>query len=262
MDTYRVQLQDFEGPLDLLLFFIQRDELDIHDIPIAKIADEFLEYVRLLKEVDLDKAGDFIYMAALLINLKARMLFPVQETGEEDEFQDPRRELVDRLLEYVRYKEASTKLMNMHELRSEHFTRGLEVLPGTEQFYEAEPVLRVSVFDLVSSISRLLSKPSEEPLHTVSRFMYSVEEQQVYILKEVCSKGRTAFHELMRGFSKEFVIVSFLAVLELVRRSKLKLFVHSGHELFFMDRMDKNVQFSSGISSNDGVIQREVGLDQ
>ena len=115
---YRIRLQEFEGPLDLLLFFIQRDELDIYDIPIAQITDEFLGYVRLIEEIDLDGVADFIYMAALLIHIKARMLLPRPDLDEEGEPIDPRQELVERLLEYVRYKEAAEELAVQEPLAS------------------------------------------------------------------------------------------------------------------------------------------------
>ena len=121
---YRIKLNQFEGPLDLLLFFIRRDELDIYEIPISSIADEFLEYVRLLQEVDLDVAGDFVYFAAVLVNVKARMLLPSPEVNEDGDPIDPRQELVDRLLEYVRFKEASAELHVLADRRAEQFTRG------------------------------------------------------------------------------------------------------------------------------------------
>ena len=129
---YRIQLKDFEGPLDLLLFLIRRDELDIFDIPIAAITHEYLEYVRVLEDIDLDGAADFIYMAALLIGIKARMLLPSPETDDESEALDPRQELVERLLEYRRYKEAAEKLGTLSEERSMLFTRGKASAPQFE----------------------------------------------------------------------------------------------------------------------------------
>ncbi|MFV1981442.1 MAG: ScpA family protein [Rhodothermia bacterium] len=120
---YQVRLSDFEGPLDLLLFFIQRDELDVYDIPIAQIADEFLDYVRVMDEIDLDGAGEFIYMAALLISIKARMLLPRTNRDGDEEILDPRKELVERLVEYVRFKDAAEQLGDTWEVRSKLFVR-------------------------------------------------------------------------------------------------------------------------------------------
>src|SRR5690625_568104 len=134
---YRVHIEDFEGPLDLLLFFIRRDELDIFNIPIARSADEYLSYVRVLEQVDLDAVGEFLYMAAMLINIKARMLLPTPELDEEGEPIDPRRELVERLLEYVRFKEASQRLT---ELKTERMMS----LPAVSQVRMPRPSIRLN----------------------------------------------------------------------------------------------------------------------
>ena len=156
---YRIQLQEFEGPLDLLLFFIQRDEIDIFDIPIARITDEYLEYVRLMEEIDLDGVADFIYMAALLINVKVRMLLPRPELDEDGEPIDPRRELVERLLEYMRYKEASEGLAVYHENRANLFTRG--AASAQQDLFERampETLVNTTLFDLISALRRLFEQ--------------------------------------------------------------------------------------------------------
>lgn len=231
---YRVRLADFEGPLDLLLFFVRRDELDVHDIPIARITDEFLSWVRLIEEVDLDGAADFIYMAAVLVGIKARMLLPRPEVGEDGEPLDPRRELVERLMEYVRFKEAAGLLDEQSEVRARHFTRGAASdgppRPGGERERladDAEPSHRVSVFDLVSALRRALDRaPTPPPAHGVGREAYSVEEQEEYVLARAA--GRTvSFLDLVEGRGRAFVIATFLAVLELARRQALRLVV--GH---------------------------------
>ncbi|MFW5955637.1 MAG: segregation and condensation protein A, partial [Rhodothermales bacterium] len=135
---YRVRVQEFEGPLDLLLFFIRRDELDIFDIPIAYITEEYLSFVRVLEQIDLDSVGEFLYMAAMLINIKARMLLPRPDLDDEGEPIDPRRELVERLLEYVRFKEASQQFATLKERRDELFTRGLAGRPADADGSSAE----------------------------------------------------------------------------------------------------------------------------
>ncbi len=219
---YRVQLQNFEGPLDLLLFFIRRDELDIHDIPVARITDEYLAYVRVLEEIDLDGVGDFIYMAAILIGIKAKMLLPRPDLDEEGEPIDPRAELVQRLLEYMRYKEAAGHLGHRFEERGEQFVRGaaadLQV-----HFEAAEPSYRVSVFDLISVLKRVLAQaPDEAFIHPVQRYEYTMEEQQEYVLDRI-RNGRTAFTALVARRSKPFIITTFLAILELVQRHALRI---------------------------------------
>lgn len=215
---YRVQLQEFEGPLDLLLFFIRRDELDIYDIPIARIADEFLEYVRLLERIDLDGVGDFIYMAALLIAIKARMLLPLQDVDEEGEPVDPRRELVERLLDYIRFKEAAQKMQTLQNSRAEYFTRGAASGESNRSLEQGPLEFDLSIFDLVQALRRILSKAPDEPVHAVERFEYSVEDQQKYILAKLSSVPNRTFRDLVRKRSKPFIITTFLAVLELSRQ--------------------------------------------
>lgn len=236
---YRIQLQEFEGPLDLLLFFIRRDELDIYDIPVAQIADEFLEYVRHLERVDLDGVGDFIYMAALLIRIKARMLLPVQETDEEGELVDPRRELVDRLLEYIRFKEGAQQLSEYQDRRTEHFTRGVASGEARQFLDEMEIQLDLSVFDLVTALRRVLTRAPEEPVHEVTRFEYTVEDQQEFVLAQLAIRSKHSFASLVKGRSKPFIITTFLAVLELARAERLWLLVESTRILdFYVSRRD------------------------
>jgi segregation and condensation protein A len=223
---YRIELQQFEGPMDLLLFFIKRDEVDVYDIPIARIADEYLAYVRLLEEIDLDGVGDFIYMAALLINIKARMLLPSTETDEEGEPVDPRRELVERLLEYVRFKEGADQLATRRQGRQEHFTRG-DASAHREQVEEAHDVeVDASVYDLVEALGEMLQEEDEAdeaPVHEVEPLEHSVEDQQEYVLTRLQTETSVSFRSLVQGQSKGFMIATFLAVLELTRQHYLRI---------------------------------------
>ena len=220
---YRVQLQNFEGPLDLLLFFIRRDELDVHDIPVARITDEYLEYVRVLEEIDLDGVADFIYMAAILIGIKAKMLLPRPELDEEGEPIDPRAELVRRLLEYMRFKEAANHLEQHYEERGEQFVRGAASDVREDLREAVEPSYRVSVFDLISVLKKVLAEaPEEATIHPIQRYDYTVEEQQEYVLRRV-REGRASFVSLVRQEPKAFVITTFLAILELVQRHALRI---------------------------------------
>lgn len=231
---YRVQLQNFEGPLDLLLFFIRRDELDVYDIPVARITDEYLDYVRVLEEVDLDGVADFIYMAAILIGIKAKMLLPRPELDEEGEPIDPRAELVRRLLEYMRYKEAAHHLERHYEERGERFVRGAASDVRGALREAVEPSYRVSVFDLISVLKRVLAEaPDDVVLHPVQRYDYTVEEQQAYVLRRVRA-GRTSFVSLVAREPKAFVITTFLAVLELVQRHALRIVDGVTSEAFWL----------------------------
>jgi len=220
--------------MDLLLFFIKRDEIDIYDIPIARIADEYLAYVRLLEEIDLDGVGDFIYMAALLINIKARMLLPSTETDEDGEVVDPRRELVERLLEYVRFKEAADQLSTRREQRREHFTRG-DASTHRDEVEEAHTVeVDASVYDLGEVLGELLEEDEEEtePTHEVEPLEYSVEEQQQYVLDRITEEPEISFRTLVRSRTKGFVIATFLALLELTRQRYLRIESEGGRADF------------------------------
>ena len=183
---YRIQLQEFDGPLDLLLFFIRRDELDIFDIPIAQITDEYLDYVRVMEQVDLDGVADFIYMAALLINIKVRMLLPRPELDEEGEPIDPRRELVDRLLEYMRFKEAAEGLTVYHQHRANLFTRG-EASAQQDAFERATPetLVNTTLFDLISALRRVLTEAPDVPILALETVEYTVDQQRLFVLEQL-----------------------------------------------------------------------------
>lgn len=241
---HRVQLDQFEGPLDLLLFFIRRDEIDVHDIPIARIADEYLEAVRVLEHVDLDAAADFIYTAALLIQIKARMLMPRPELDEEGEPIDPRKELVERLIEYVRYKEAAGNLEGRFEARQRLRTRGqaadqrAELAPPVEQTY------RATIFDLVAALGAAVERAaaeSETMRHEVTRESFAIDVQRSWVLGRV-KGGGASFQALVARRSKSFVIVTFLAVLDLAQRQAIRL-------VFGLDPQDFAVEPVEGVTS-------------
>ena len=221
---YRVSLDQFEGPLDLLLFFVRRDELDVHDIPVARIADEYLEAVRTLGALDLDAAADFIYTAALLIQIKARMLLPRQEVGDDGEPVDPRRELVERLLEYVQAKEAATVLAGRFEARQRHYARG-QASDERERYAEpAETTFRATLFDLVSALGSALARSGSAvpDRHTVEREAYALDVQRAYVLSRL-GRGASSFAALVAGQTRAFVITTFLAVLDLAQRQAVRV---------------------------------------
>jgi segregation and condensation protein A len=238
---YQVRLSDFEGPLDLLLFFIQRDELDVYDIPIAQIADEFLEYVRLMDEIDLDSAGEFIYMAALLISIKARMLLPRQPHADDDEIVDPRKELVERLVEYVKFKDAADRLGHVWESRADLFVRDEQTGPAeTVGLGEDDEIdYDVSVFQLMSALKRVLETARETTAHTIQATQYSVEEQRDWLRTRIVSEDPISFVELVSNHPKSFIIATFLAILEVVRSGEVRLLIGPSTEDFYLARRDQ-----------------------
>lgn len=246
---YRVQLQDFEGPLDLLLFFIQRDELDIHDIPIAKITDEYLAYVRVLEQIDLDSVGDFIYMSAQLINIKARMLLPRPEVDEEGEPIDPRRELVNRLLTYMKYKEAAASLGDRLDKRNAYFTRTFSDQEKDDVVGRQGVELQVSVFSLISALQRVLSETPETPVIPVYRNQYSIESQRQYVLEHLAMNDRVSFAKLIRNRPKHFIIVTFLVLLEMAQQRQVLLTVSPDGDDFYLERTIDYSEVTNGLAS-------------
>ncbi|MEM8559077.1 MAG: segregation/condensation protein A [Bacteroidota bacterium] len=223
---YRVRLDQFEGPLDLLLFFIRRDELDVFDIPIARITDEYLAYVTVLEQVDLDAAADFIYMASLLISIKAKMLLPRPDLDEHGQEIDPRQELVERLLDYMRYKEAALHLGRLEEERRLQYVR---VAAERERFDSEEVRYRVSLFDLVRALKSALEETPEPTRHDVERYDYAVEDLRTLLIAAVAARPASFRMLARRGpgdavpTSKAFVIVLFLALLDLVQRQRVRV---------------------------------------
>ncbi|MGB3543124.1 segregation and condensation protein A [Rubrivirga sp.] len=222
---HRVHLEQFEGPLDLLLFFIRRDELDVHDIPIAQIADEYLEVVRSIEAVDLDAAADFVYTAALLIQIKARMLMPRPDLDEDGQPIDPRKELVDRLLEYVRFKEAAGELSVRFDARSRLFVRGAASDDRERLSVVTETTYRATLFDLVHALGSIVERAEAvaEPLrHEITRETFAIDVQRAWVMGRI-EDGGTSFRALVTRRSKPFVIVTFLAILDLAQRQAIRV---------------------------------------
>jgi segregation and condensation protein A len=222
---YVVSLPNFEGPLDLLLFFIKRDELDIYDIPIARITEEFLLYTQALQRLDLEQAGEFIVMAATLIQIKAKMLLPQPERGpEEEDEEDPRAELVRRLLEYRQYKEVAGELKERED--EQRFVYYRQFFKADERIVPeetAEDALRnVTLYDLLSAFKRAVDRaPSRKTIHVVERYSYTIEEQTEYILSLFSQRAQVTFFEIVDRMERIGVIVTFLAMLELIKNKFL-----------------------------------------
>lgn len=215
---YRVKLQTFEGPLDLLLFFIKRDELDIYDIPIARITQEFLEYIRLMQELDLEVAGDFIVMAAELMQIKVRMLLP-KAPGEEEE-EDPRAELVRRLLEYKRFKEASVVLSSLEDESVKLFYRqGFHADPKRVTLEDQEESLRnITMFNLISAFKKVLDSVPKKIYHDVELMNVTIDEQMSFIADLFRSREQVSFFEMVANMPEKLrIIVTIIAMLEMVK---------------------------------------------
>lgn len=220
-DAWKVDLEDFHGPLDLLLYLIQKDEIDIYDIPIARITEQFLKYLEVIQMLSLDNAGDFIVMAATLMRIKSRMLLPVQADDDEIDEDDPRAELVRRLLEYKRFKEAASELRRREEDRTRYHLRRSRY-PFLQEDAEP-PQLRLGMYDMLSALSGIFDRLTKEPVHNIAREVYTVEQKTELIFAKLAQGGVVRFDELFAEDSIRMeVVVTFIAILELAKRGRIK----------------------------------------
>jgi segregation and condensation protein A len=219
--TAQVQLEIFEGPLDLLLHLIKKNEVSIADVPIAMITEQYLATLEVMQSLNLDVAGEFLVMAATLIHLKSRTLLPPgQEEEGEEEDGDPREELIRRLLEYQRFKEAAEELESREILRRDVFVRSSEV---PEQI-ESVGFDGLSLFDLISALRHVLERLPKESAHQVVLEKVSVGEKMNRLLDELRRKGKLVFQSLFEhATSRIEVVVTFLAVLELVKIRAIRI---------------------------------------
>jgi segregation and condensation protein A len=229
--TFTIRLPQFEGPFDLLLFFIERDELDIYNIPIAKITDDFLRYIHQMEELNVDLASEFILVAATLCRIKAKMLIPRKPVDEKGNEIDPREELVQRLLEYKRYKSVLEEMRQLEEERSQREHRGNTTRElrkiATTALVDVE-LESLTLFKLLKTFERLMRKMEEEGkhhvVHTIVRFDYTIAEQQDFIFSKIKSGKKTDFKALFLKLENRIhAIVTFLALLELLNLQKISI---------------------------------------
>jgi segregation and condensation protein A len=218
---YRVQLDVFTGPLDLLLYLIRRDELDIQDIAIAHLTQQYLDYVHLLEQIDPSAAGDFLVMASTLIEMKSRALLPTPPLGTDDAEEDPRAELVRKLLEYKTFKDAARALSLSAEQRARRFARRPADLPQELVGVELEDV---EVWDLLAAFSKVMSAIGQGPgLHRIAYDEQPIEWYQAAILEALRQRGAATFFDLFSDrVTRAEIIGTFLALLELIRMQRIR----------------------------------------
>jgi segregation and condensation protein A len=221
---YKIKLDHFEGPLDLLLFFIKRDELNIYDIPISRITKEFLEYVNLIKMLDLETAGDFILMASTLMHIKVRMLLP-REVDEKGEEIDPRAELIQALLEYKKYKEVSEELAFFESQQRKLSFRGNYSADEKESPPEYEILLKnVTIYDLAKAFKKAIEGLKPVPVHEIKKINITIDEQIEIILKMLDENHELHFLSLVHGMKEKIrIVITFIALLELVKMQRIGL---------------------------------------
>lgn len=238
-------MPQFEGPFDLLLFFIERDELDIQDIPIAKITNDFLDYLHAMERMNIDLAGEFMLVAATLCRIKARMLLPRKQLDEQGNEIDPRQELVDRLMEYKRYKSVLDEMRALEEERAQKTTRGnvsdeLQKI-ATRALVDSE-LESLTLFRLLKAFERVMQRfENAQPrtVHQIARFSYTVEEQQLFILSRIPEGGRADFRTVFGECANRIhAIVTFLALLELLNMQRVQILPGAAVNSFWIEAVE------------------------
>lgn len=229
-ELYQIHLPLFEGPFDLLLFFIERDELDIFNIPISKITKDFLEYVNHLEEINLDIAGEFIVTAATLMRIKSRMLLPVSKSDNAEEEVDPRQELVNKILLFKSFKEIASELGQLEELRMKLHKRGnideelKRFQTYTASYSELESANIYKLYTIYKKLLEEKNKPRSGFVHRVANFNYTIQECSFIIVERIKNHSRIGFTSLFDIIENRLhAIIMFLSVLELVNQQKVEL---------------------------------------
>ena len=239
-EVLRLHLDKFEGPFEVLLYLIKAQEIDIFDIPILKITEQYIRFLELLREENLDMAGEFLVMAAVLIEIKSKMILPVEVAAEDEEIEeeDPRLDLVQKLLEYRKYRDAARRLQQLEEERANWFTRSVK--PKIEKSEEEDGYVEVSLYDLIQAFRGVLRFITEGLAHTVVGEGASVDEKIVYIQEQLAVHQSVAWIDLLRDCrSRVELVCCFLAILELCRMGRVRAHQHQAFgdiRLFAFDR--------------------------
>lgn len=239
--SYKIALPAFEGPFDLLLFFIERDEIDIYDIPISKITQDFLEYIQLLEEMSMDVASEFILVAGTLMRIKAKMLLPRPELDEQGKEIDPREELVSRLLEYKRYKSVLEELAALEDVQQSRIVRGntkMEEKWINKTETPIEDLESLDAYSLLKIFKKIWEHHQHElkkPKHVIRQYPYSMEEVKMAVKKAVSIQEKVDFVDfVMKEADKIYVVFSFLAMLELCQERFIRISAGVDYNAFWL----------------------------
>ncbi len=242
-ESFEVKLPLFEGPFDLLLFFIERDELDIYDIPISKITSDFLDYIHHMEQLNIEVASEFILVAATLMRIKSKMLLPRPQLDEQGNEIDPREELIKHLLEYKKYKSVVDTFHKMEETELMKEKRGnlLKELRSLAESTNVEAELQdVDLFKLMTVFEKVLKRFEAEknkPVHQVIQYPYTIEGQKKYLLDEVQKQDRLSFDSIVTLYPNRIALIfNFLAILELLALQQLSIQVGEGYNNFWISK--------------------------
>lgn len=244
-ETYQIKLPQFEGPFDLLLFFIERDELDIYNIPITKITNDFLDYIHQQESLNIELSSEFILFISTLMRIKAKMLLPRKEMDEQGNEIDPRQELVNKILEYKRYKEAAAQLVEMEAVRMLMAKRGniqKELAHIGEEAAEGTEIQTITIFRLMKAFERVMQRYQDrinKPVHTVVKYEYSMEDSRDAMLTLARQERSVSFEKIFETCeNRVHAIFIFLSLLELVQQKFLKILVGEGKNNFIIEYND------------------------
>jgi segregation and condensation protein A len=240
--AYQIKLAQFEGPFDLLLFFIERDELDIYNIPITSIINDFLNYVHAQDNLDIELSSEFILFVSTLMRIKAKMLLPRKELDEQGNEIDPRQELIDKILEYRRFKDASARLADMEATRMLMVKRGniqREISTIGEEASEGTEIQAITLFKLMKAFEKVMKRLEErnnKPVHTVVRYNYSMEESREQMLVLAQREKVMSFEKIFEVCQERLeAIFTFLSLLELVQQKYLSIITGEGMNNFIIE---------------------------
>ncbi|TAL46550.1 MAG: chromosome segregation protein ScpA [Chitinophagaceae bacterium] len=240
--SYQIKLPQFEGPFDLLLFFIERDELDIYNIPITKITNDFLDYIHSQESLNIEMSSEFILFISTLMRIKAKMLLPRKELDEQGNEIDPRQELVNKILEYKRFKEASAQMAEMEAKRMLMAKRGnlqKELLHIGEEAAEGTEIQTITMFRLMKAFERVMQRYQERmnrPMHTVVQYEYTMEQSRDAMLQMAQQEKTLSFERIFNECeNRVHAIFTFLGLLELVQQKFLKIITGEGKNNFIIE---------------------------
>jgi segregation and condensation protein A len=240
--SYQIKLPEFEGPFDLLLFFIERDELDIYNIPITKITNDFLDYIHKQESLNIELSSEFILFISTLMRIKAKMLLPRKELDQEGNEIDPRQELINKILEYKRFKEASAQMAEMEALRMLMVKRGniqKELSQIGETAGEGTEIQNITLFKLMRAFEKAMQKYSDrinKPVHTVVPYSYTMEDSRQDMLSLAQAEKTVAFEKIFeKAENRVHAIFLFLSLLELVQQKFLKILIGEGKNNFIIE---------------------------
>lgn len=244
-ETYQIKLPQFEGPFDLLLFFIERDELDIYNIPISRITKDFLDYIHSQESLNIELSSEFILFISTLMRIKAKMLLPRKEVDAQGNEIDPRQELVDKILEYKRFKEAAAEMAEMEAVRMLMLKRGnlqKDLSSIGEEAGEGTEIQAITLFKLMKAFEKVMLRVQQrqnKPVHTVVRYNYTMEESREYVLETARKQKTVSFEKVFEVCNDRIhAIFLFLSMLELIQLHYMSIMVGEGKNNFIVEWND------------------------